>query len=247
MGTDGAAPYTPLDELRKCHPSEAYELERVSRDLDSAGAANFDASQPINGLSPSLEAVAQAHHRLAEEYNRLLARVRTFPGFSEFIEPKKSAVLCNAATSDPVVIVNVHQAHCDALILQPCLSQVSHVPLPGLQFSQDMQLRVARLMRGVEMIPRPCGPYDEEDTGISNILQQAWVHVVEPVLHHLKVGSFFLYRRISNTKSQYSYLRSLQAAAFPTLHGALPGALSFSLFTPPVSMAQRPSQRLLTM
>jgi hypothetical protein len=140
----------PLDELRQHHPNEATKLENISRALDFAGDARPDhLALSSNDTPQSLEEVGQAHRRLAEGYDHALARIRNLPGFGEFLRPEKSASLCSAAISGPVVIVNAQKSRCDALVLLPRSSQVSHVPLPGLQVSvaQEMQIQLAGLTR----------------------------------------------------------------------------------------------------
>jgi hypothetical protein len=179
---------SPLDELYRCHPNEANELEKISRALDSAGVTNYShLGLSSDGTRQSLEEAAQAHRRLAEKYDDVLTRIRNFPGFSEFLEREKSASLCSASISGPVVTVNVHKARCDALILLPHSSQVFHVPLPRLQISvaQEMALQLAGLTRGANTLQRPCGPYSEEfGTPLSDILGWLWSHIVEPVLSY---------------------------------------------------------------
>ena len=136
-----------------------------------------------------MELVAQAHRRRAEEYDHILARIRNFPSFSDFLRPKKSISLCGAAVSGPVVIVNASSICCDALILLPHSSQVSHVPLPALQISavQGMQLQLAST-REANMIERHHAPH--KDMELSGILEKLWLYIVEPILRHLKVGYF---------------------------------------------------------
>jgi hypothetical protein len=130
----------PLDELRQ----HGNELEKISRALDSASVTHSGyPALSSNDTSQSLEEVAQAHRCLAEEY-----------GFGEFLQPEKSVSLCSVALSGPVVIVNAHKSRCDALILLPRSSQVSHVRLSGLQASvaQEMQIQLAGLTRGANTL-----------------------------------------------------------------------------------------------
>jgi len=180
---------TPLDELRQHHPSEAYDLERISRALDMSGVAYPDGLvQPTDGAPQSLEEAAQTHRRLAEEYDRMIVRIRDLPGFSEFLQPAKSMSLRDTATSGPVVIVNVHEAHCDALVLQPRSSQVLHVPLPDLHILAlwEMQLELIGLIRGAGVAQRHYGPHLE--VNFSDVLRWLWLCIVEPILRHLNVS-----------------------------------------------------------
>jgi len=181
---------TPLDELHKSHPDEAASLGKISRALDSAAISNSDHFDP-------LAEVAEAHRRLAKEYGRTLVCIRDLPGFSEFLLPEKSASLCGAATSGPVITVNVHEARCDALIVLPHSSQVSHVPLPALQLSvvQDMHFQLM--------------PDRDADKGLSDILGRLWSYVVEPILCHLKVSYFTLCPCFEGIDYAYSCSESL--------------------------------------
>jgi hypothetical protein len=96
--------------------------------------------------------------------------------------------------SGPVVVVNPQETCCDALILRPDSSQISHVPLPGLQVSmvQEMRLQLAGWMRGVNAIPRHYAPDVEVNMEVSDILGRLWSHVVEPILSSLDVSYFNL-------------------------------------------------------
>ncbi|KAJ7465594.1 CHAT domain-containing protein [Mycena latifolia] len=67
---------------------------------------------------------------IAIEREALLKEIRSRPGFEYFLRPKSYSALCHASQGGPVVILNSHQDHCDAIvILGPSLDPV-HVPLP---------------------------------------------------------------------------------------------------------------------
>jgi hypothetical protein len=124
----------------------------------------------------------------------VLARILNLPSFTDFLQPEKSAFLCAAAISGPLVIVNAHKSSCDALILLPHSSQVSYVRLPGLQLSvaQEMQIQLTGLTRGANTLQRHYAAYSEVGTPLSDILGWLWSHIVEPVLSYLEVSSFNL-------------------------------------------------------
>jgi len=90
--------------------------------------------------------------------------------------------------------VNVHKSRCDALILLPRSSQVSHVPLPGLQLpvAQEMQVQLAGLTRGANTLQRHYAPYIDAGTSLSDVLGRLWSLVVEPILSYLNVSYFNL-------------------------------------------------------
>jgi hypothetical protein len=66
------------------------------------------------------EKLAQEHRRLAdsERYDELLFNVRRCPGFERFFLPKELSALTPASHNCPVVVVNIDELRCDALILR---------------------------------------------------------------------------------------------------------------------------------
>ena len=196
---------TPLDDLHQHHPQEVNGLKKISCALESAGMAQnlIHSNSSEVAVSQTLEEAARAHHCLADEYDHIVKHIHSFPNFGDFLLPRKSASLCSAAISGPVVIVNAHTTHCDALILHSHSSRVCHVVLPGLQASavHDMQLQSARLTWGANAFCRDYAPYSEDgleglqpgmSVKLSDILEQLWLHIVEPILHYLEVSFLML-------------------------------------------------------
>jgi len=216
---------TPLDKLHKCHPEEAKLLERISRSLDATSVAYPDHSDSSRTRpSRSLEKEAQAHRRRAEEYDDILARIRSLPDFSEFLRPQKSESLCKAATSGPVVIINVHGTRYDALILLPRSSCISHVPLPGFDLSILEQIleqmpRFAGSMRRADLMQRHYAPDSAIETESPNVLEWLWCQMVEPILRYLKVSYLHLYHCLQATDSAHSSYESPRMVTCPTSHG----------------------------
>lgn len=66
----------------------------------------------------------------AKAWDDLLAEIRTQPGFEDLMRPLPYAELLRAAQEGPVVILNVSQWRCDALIVSG--TGVNVVPLPEL-------------------------------------------------------------------------------------------------------------------
>ncbi|KAI0312531.1 CHAT domain-containing protein [Amylostereum chailletii] len=116
---------TPADELRVVNEELADELERVSHELESAGAVGgLDAHEDEKIIS--LEDEAQRHRRLAERYEEHVDETRKLPGFEGFLRPRRLASLLGAAATGPVVIINVDRQRCDALILRSSLDKILH-------------------------------------------------------------------------------------------------------------------------
>ncbi|HTW02362.1 MAG TPA: CHAT domain-containing protein [Streptosporangiaceae bacterium] len=124
-----------LTALREAHPDLAAELERLRDRLDPApGAAG---TAPVPADPPSVAAAgsdAQQRHALADRWNAVVAEIRKRPGFENFFQPPGLAELFARCAAGPVVIVNVSELRCDALILRT--GGMSVVPLAGLTLKE---------------------------------------------------------------------------------------------------------------
>ncbi|KAB5588324.1 aromatic di-alanine and TPR containing protein [Ceratobasidium theobromae] len=121
----------PFDELSTAHPSLAANLRDLSDQIHSASSSpsslSTSADKPL-----SLEEAARKHRQLAGQYNTLLEQIRALPGFESFLRPKKTSELLPAVQTGPLVVINVHESRCDALVLLPGKPDIGHVPLPEL-------------------------------------------------------------------------------------------------------------------
>jgi tetratricopeptide (TPR) repeat protein len=172
---------TPLDDLRAVDSKLADELELVSVNLERAGREDPESSGHGHPL------LTQSHHQLAQEWEVLTDKVRALPDFENFLRPKKLKQLSHAARLGPVVVINVHELRCDALVLHS--EHITHVPLNAFSFSLGQDLRRAlnqELSRGAKMrATAPASSYIEQNV-FPRILSSLWTTVVEPVLASLK-------------------------------------------------------------
>ncbi|CAE6340538.1 unnamed protein product [Rhizoctonia solani] len=139
---------TPLDELRAADQSLAEKVEKVAHELDRAGSlrpSRINARAQANAF----EQVAQSHHRLAEDWDQLLRQIRQFDGFSDFLLPKKANALLKVAHDGDVVVINVHEAMCHALVIRRAGFHLDCIPLSGLshQKASDAQKQLIQLLR----------------------------------------------------------------------------------------------------
>ncbi|KAJ6624591.1 CHAT domain-containing protein [Mycena sp. CBHHK59/15] len=170
---------------RHDHIRQAGEVVR------DAAAAAIVAHTSLWRPSQSLQSVAQESHTFADERNQLLKQIRELPGFERFLLPKGISELLLAATVGPVVLLNVSEYGCDALILMQGLAdQVIHVPLPEftVQKAQLLGESLGLLVQGAARSDRLVGfqeghvPPDEE---FAQILSDLWMQIVKPVLDGL--------------------------------------------------------------
>jgi len=181
---------TPVDALREVEPILADDVLRVSKALEHAGSRGMETRDPSTSSDQqlSMEEIAQGHRRLAEEWEMLVKKTRSIPGFNDFLRLKKLAQLYNAADAGPVVVINVHKRRCDALVLISGLDEVTHIPLDcfsyekarelqqsinELLFAGHVRAREARAMRRVTTTTGASFP---------SILSDLWSCIVKPVL-----------------------------------------------------------------
>lgn len=176
---------SPLAELRSANPMLADELETSARQLEDAGT---ERSTQLSSGRTSHEVAAQTRRRLAEKYEKLLHEARNLPGFGDFMRPKGVATLCSATQSGAVVVVNVFDTSCDALVMLPGSDSILHVPLPNFTHRKATQAsaQLAECMhtpgsrRGAFRRHKP-----SPETVLKSMLTMLWLDVVKPVLDHL--------------------------------------------------------------
>ncbi|KAE9390262.1 hypothetical protein BT96DRAFT_946270 [Gymnopus androsaceus JB14] len=141
----------------------------------------------------NLEEEAQMHRRMALRYEELLQQIRALDGFTSFFKPKHLSELASAAKHGPVIVVNVDQSRCDALVLS--LSRdIIHVPLPGLslQKAQNLHMKLIsslhingiRIDRNGARAVRPASGENYDQFIL--ILKILWLNVVQPIISKIE-------------------------------------------------------------
>ncbi|KAJ3510136.1 hypothetical protein NLJ89_g4847 [Agrocybe chaxingu] len=190
---------TPLDALSAKHPEIAERFQRASIALDQAGTREIDPTSISESMEKkvSLEEEAINHMKRADEYNHLLKEIRHLPGFSDFLRPRKaSEMFSRLPKNGAVVLINVHEEKCYAMILvnQPEIRLVT-IPLKHVSRKWAVDLR-SRLMvclssRSVtrdseidrdSVIDRAGHPMRASPQKIHSILRTLWVDLVKPIL-----------------------------------------------------------------
>lgn len=178
---------TQFDELSKVDPKLADRLDEIARQLEHMSTPKPNSRNcQTNTTVPEQE--AQAHRRLAEEWDRTIDQARRIPGFHSFMRPRKASELVQAAQSGAVVVINVQRDRCDALILRPQAQGVMHVPLPDFSLLKATtaykQLIASLEQKGIRERGFKAGQTQQGDK-FESILALLWSDVVRPVLHSL--------------------------------------------------------------
>ncbi|TEB19428.1 hypothetical protein FA13DRAFT_1780624 [Coprinellus micaceus] len=192
---------TPLDELRAHNEPLANRVMEVSRLLEGLGSSRQHSSTDKSMAGKvTLEDKALEHTRLASEWDHLLEHVRGIPGFETFLRPLRcAAILQHLPRSGPVIVLNVHDYRCDAIVLRAGSDELQHIPLP--HFTLDKAKRYRRML-GVQLQchglrDQGLGEKTEPGTGragrlyrnkirddltVNAILESLWEEVVKPIL-----------------------------------------------------------------
>ncbi|KAJ7440009.1 CHAT domain-containing protein [Mycena latifolia] len=180
---------TPVDDLRQAHPMLANQLISLSVQLEGTGTRNSEkgtthsSTQPLN---------AQPSHDLALERNTLLKEIRRLEGFDRFLLPKTISELSVATLGGPVVVFNLSDDRCDALVLLPGALDVVHIFLaeftPELaeNLSQSLYGLVHHCGRNVRLLGQREGNSNPGDV-FAYILSELWTRLVKPVLNALNI------------------------------------------------------------
>jgi len=122
-----------VTDLREQHPGLAEEFVRLRGLLDPGpwpAPAGLAEPLPLTAAGTG----AQQRHAIAARWETLLADIRNLPGFERFLQAPTVAELRARCTAGPVVIVNLSEFRCDALILTA--AGLTVVPLPEVSLGE---------------------------------------------------------------------------------------------------------------
>ncbi|KAI0027300.1 CHAT domain-containing protein, partial [Vararia minispora EC-137] len=143
----------PLNDLEAHDPDLAHSLRAVSSSLEEAARPSNPYtivsqrelivqrhSQFIVSSRIASEDKARKQRELAGKYENLIARIRRIEGFEGFLRPHNIAELAVTCKDGPVIVINVDQSRCDALVLcRP--GKVVLVPLPSFSLHIALNMR----------------------------------------------------------------------------------------------------------
>ncbi|MGR4880213.1 CHAT domain-containing protein [Streptomyces sp. LARHCF249] len=170
-----------LQALRGAHPA----LARAYGELRAATVRG-----PGAGLSAS--GPAGERHRLGEQWNALLERIRSLPGHEQFLRPPGIEELLRQVGPGLVVLVYTSAWRSDALVLRPGAApghRAEVVPLPGL-VAEEALARMARLPGVVDAAADDAAGFsarEQAQEDLHALLEWLWEAVAAPVLDHLGI------------------------------------------------------------
>ena len=160
-------------------PRDLTELARQHPDL----AVRFAAQRNlIDGGASDIETLRER----AREYEAIVAEIRQLPGFAGFLLPPRSADLLLAGAEGAVVLVNVSDIRCDALLITS--AGVTPVSLPDLSFESTRD-RLTQFLTALGTLTGSTAGADDlasAEAAVTDVLRWLWSAVAAPVLNELR-------------------------------------------------------------
>jgi tetratricopeptide (TPR) repeat protein len=187
---------TDLTALAEQHPDLAERFTALRDDLDRADDC---AGRPValpagaDGAAADRAELArrdvERRREVADRFDRLIAEIRTVPGFDTFLRPLPVRDLAVAAADGPVVVVNVSRFGSHALILTGS-GVLDPVPLEDLT-PEAVYEHVVEFLAALDDMSAPtAGPSSRAsaERRLAETLGWLWDALAGPVLDRLSVG-----------------------------------------------------------
>ncbi|MEU6861536.1 CHAT domain-containing protein [Glycomyces sp. NPDC046736] len=174
-----------MAELAERVPDLADHIRRV-RALLNVDPTDLVAAEAIPGLPTWSRALAGDRRReLSEELDDLVEQVRALPGFEDFQRLPSMERLQGAAAGGPVVVVNVSDLRCDALIVTA--DGVEPVSLPDLEIdgAEGLTERTRTLLRSLASLSDGEEAVRRANRDLEETLEWLRRVVVDPVMRAL--------------------------------------------------------------
>ncbi|KAH6974249.1 CHAT domain-containing protein [Ilyonectria sp. MPI-CAGE-AT-0026] len=156
-----------IDDLKQDHPKLAEEYLKFRDQIDSVKGS---LSNPAAAWLPVNQ--PQYRHNAAKELERVIKTVRGLPGFDSFLQEPSEEDMRSAAAFGPIVVINVSQHRCDAIIVEA--DGIRSECLPKMTM-KDIKAR-SQATTGVSSLK-------------SEVLEWLWDGIVEPVLDSVGLTS----------------------------------------------------------
>jgi hypothetical protein len=121
---------TDILDLRVKHPELADQLTGLRNELQSPIMSNT--SSPDEIRTPFLKSQTDRRHSAGSRLDRLIAAIQQQSGFENFLRPPSEGEILDAAKYGPIVVINVSEYRCDAILVDQ--HRIRSVPLPGLTY-----------------------------------------------------------------------------------------------------------------
>jgi len=185
-----------LTRLREHDPDLAARLDEVRRELDrplpntAVGRPEvLSAERQAAVVRAAQEQTVADRRHLARQWDDLIAQVRRIDGFENFLQAIPFTELAAAAAGGSVVIVNVSQLGCHALIVTANGDPgVQKVPLPDLTHADavDRANTLLGVLSRADQTGRPFLDAEADRHAVFDVLDWLWRVIAVPVLDTLR-------------------------------------------------------------
>jgi len=115
-------------DLQRRYPKLAAQFVRLRNELEPSFKRNLSFSE--ENRQPSFQARASQLYVAGQELDELIIKIRKQPGFEDFLLPPTKEEIQAAARSGPIIVINVSEYRCDALLVEQ--HQIRSLALPNL-------------------------------------------------------------------------------------------------------------------
>lgn len=168
MGQDIQA-RTDVSDLAAARPAEARAFSELALRLREAEAAT----------GPDEAARVREQHAVAEEWRRLVDRIRRLEGFADFLLPPTVADMRAEAREGPIALINTDRLRSDALVVA-----ADGITAVRLDVTEGLLAHQARRFLAAVSVDRdaPRERREEAAETVFGILEWLWDTIAEPVL-----------------------------------------------------------------
>jgi tetratricopeptide (TPR) repeat protein len=187
----------PVDELREVDPDLTERLVQISRQIEQGSGQGGIYKED----GESMEEQAKRYRALTLEWESIVDQVRSLPDFEDFLRPRDSQHLMEAAVDGPIVVLNVAVEGCDALAIVPGEDDIIHIPLPNVTSE-----RVTELQDKLKDFLHSKGVRSRGERGAikfkhkpdkqpcEEVLAELWNNLVHPILNSLTLSVRAFYK-----------------------------------------------------
>ncbi|WP_194817906.1 CHAT domain-containing protein [Nocardia sp. XZ_19_385] len=169
---------TDIDRLRAADQGLADELADQIRVLEAGSngrSRQFESSHPDPRMGDRVFTASMT-------FDDIVNRVRRIDGLDDFLRPVPAMAMHSAASAGPVIVLNVAERRCDALVVLS--DRIDVIPLLDLE-SKDVVAWSKRYVAAQEILADPnCRPLAmaAAEHEVRQALQWLWTSVAKPVL-----------------------------------------------------------------
>jgi hypothetical protein len=153
---------TDSSDLQNRYPQLAEQFDRLRNELNLPVTRNTLIDQN-NG--PPWMSRGDQRHEAGREFDNLIVEIRKQPGFEDFLDAPSELDMQAAALCGPIVVINVSQYRCDAILVEQ--HQIRHLHLPNLNSEQVREMA------------------ERGNLGNFQVLEWLWDTIANPVLDFL--------------------------------------------------------------